>query len=322
MTKPKKTDEEFFDERLNFILESAKSLKQIESQYTDEYNDHSVLKLICINYWLGFFLPICESKLRRQHGYQIAYVDTMAGSGITSTKRQNDCFCGSCPGSVISSQKIGIPFDLVIGVEKESQKAIALRTRLKSIFPEEKITVFNDDINEVSQSIADRLQNKTVSYIVIDPQALHGMTWNALKPLLSCKGDAMITWFENEAWRVKTAAISETDHPAVNAEIARMTELFGVGWQSTRNADELTQLFINRVLYSCGKHAYAKVKVPRQNKGYYWMILFTGNFQNAEKLAAEWENQVRKRIESSTGKDVSQLLDVKTGRQSTLFSEF
>jgi three-Cys-motif partner protein len=319
MTKTKKTDEEFFDERLSFILESAKSLKEIDSYLTDEYNDHSVLKLICINYWLGFFLPICEKQLRQPHNYKIAYVDTMAGCGVTSTKRKNDCFCGSCPGSILSSQKINIPFDLVIGVEKEFQKARALEARLNSIFAPEKIIVFNNDINSVSHNIASHLQNKTVSYIVIDPQGLQGMTWNALKPLLSCKGDAMVTWFENEAWRVKTAAVSGTDHPATKAEIVRMTELFGDGWQSTKTAEELTQRFINRVLFECGKHAHAKVKIPRQIKGYYWMILFTGNFQNAQMLASEWENQVRKRIESSAGKEVSQLLDVKTGRQSTLF---
>jgi spore photoproduct lyase len=231
-------------------------------------------------------------------------------------------YCGSCPGSILSSQKIGIPFDLIIGVEKESQKAIALEARLRSILPPEKIKVFNADIDAVSQTVANHLQNKTVSYIVIDPQALQGMTWSALKPLLSCKGDAMVTWFENEAWRVKTAAVSVTDHQATKAEIARMTELFGEGWQNTKTSDELTLQFINRVILECGKHSHAKVKIPRQTSGYYWMILFTGNFQNAQKLASEWEKQVRKRIDSATGKDLSMLLDVKTGRQRTLFSGF
>ena len=69
MTKPVKTDDEFFDERLKLVIWNLrKFLKQIGSNITDEYNDHSILKLICINYWLGFFLPICEKQLRRPHG--------------------------------------------------------------------------------------------------------------------------------------------------------------------------------------------------------------------------------------------------------------
>jgi len=316
----KKSDEEFFNERLNSILEWGNRLKQINSECTDKYNDHSVLKLICINYWLEIFLPICEKQLRQKYKYKIAYIDTMAGCGVTSSKRENDCFCGSCPGAVLSSRYLEIPFDLVIGVEIDSIKATILENRLKTVIAPEKVRVINNDINAVSSQIADYLQkNRTVSYIVIDPQALQGMTWGALKPLLSCKGDAMVTWFESEAWRVRSAALSETNHAAAQTEILRLNELLGEGWQQARSSEELTQLFINRVLSECGKKAYAKAYIPRQPAGYYWMILFAGDFQNAQKLATAWEQNVNKRIGSSHGKDISSLLDVKSGRQKSLF---
>jgi three-Cys-motif partner protein len=316
----KKTDEEFFDERLSSILEWGKSLKKINSECTDEYDDHSILKLICINYWLGIFLPICEKQLRQKWHYKIAYIDTMAGCGVTSSKRENDCFCGSCPGAIISSQYMEIPFDLVVGVEIDSNKATILENRLKTVIAPEKVQVFNNDINAVSSQIADYLQkNRTVSYIVIDPQALQGMTWGALKPLLSCKGDAMVTWFESEAWRVRSAAVSESNHAAAKSEIIRLNELLGEGWQQARSPEELTQIFISRILSECEKQAYAKVYIPRQPTGYYWMILFTGKFNEAQKLASEWENNVKKRIESSHGQEISSLLDVKSGRQSPLF---
>jgi three-Cys-motif partner protein len=316
----KKTNEEFFDERLSSILEWGKNLKQTNPECTDEYNDHSILKLICINYWLGIFLPICDKQLRQKFHYKIAYIDTMAGCGVTSSKRENDCFCGSCPGAIISSQLLEIPFDLVVGVELDANKATILESRLKTIITPEKVQVINNDINAVSSQIANFLQNnRTVSYMVIDPQALQGMTWGALKPLLTCKGDAMVTWFEIEAWRVRSAAVSESNHAAAKAEIIRLNELLGEGWRQARTPEELTQIFINRVLSECEKQAYAKVYIPRQPTGYYWMILFTGKFNEAQKLASEWENNVKKRIESSHGKDISSLLDVKSGRQSSLF---
>ncbi len=314
-----KTDEDFFEERLSSILKWGQTLKEIDPTCTDQYNDHSILKLICINYWLGIFLPICEQKLRRKWKYKIAYIDTMAGSGVTSSKRENDCFCGSCPGTIISSEYMEIPFDLIIGVEIDSRKATILERRLKTIITPEKVIVLNNDINAVASQIAANLQKEyTVSYIVIDPQALQGMTWSALRPLLSCKGDAMVTWFENEAWRVRSAAVSESGHAAAQADTSRMTELLGEGWQYAKSPEELTQLFINRVLSECDKQAFAKVRIPRQPSGYYWMILFGGKFENAQKLVDEWEINVRKRIESSTGKELTTLLDIKTGRQKTL----
>jgi len=269
---------------------------------------------------LGIFLPICEKQLRQKYHYKIAYIDTMAGCGVTSSKRENDCFCGSCPGAILSSQYMEIPFDLVVGVEIDSNNATILENRLKTVIAPEKVNVINDDINAVSSQIADHLQkNRTVSYIVIDPQALQGMTWSALKPLLSCKGDAMVTWFESEAWRVRSAAMSESNHAAAQSEILRLTELLGEGWQKAKSPEELTQMFINRVLFECGKKAYAKAYIPRQLAGYYWMILFAGDFQNAPKLVAAWEQNVNKRIRSSHGQDISSLLDVKSGRQKSLF---
>jgi three-Cys-motif partner protein len=316
----KKTDEEFFNERLNSILEWGQKLKQINSECTDEYNDHSVLKLICINYWLGIFLPICDKQLRQKYNYKIAYIDTMAGCGVTSSKRENDCFCGSCPGAIVSSEYMDIPFDLVVGVEIDSNKATILENRLKIVIEPKKVRVINNDINNVSSQIADCLQrNRTVSYMVIDPQALQGMTWAALKPLLSCKGDAMVTWFESEAWRVRSAALSESNHAAAQSDILRLNELLGEGWQQARSPEELTQIFINRVLFECGKTAYAKAYIPRHPAGYYWMILFAGKFKNAQKLATAWEQNVNKRIQSSHGQEISSLLDVKSGRQSSLF---
>jgi hypothetical protein len=49
------------------------------------------------------------------------------------------------------------------------------------------------------------------------------------------------------------------------------------------------------------------------------MILFAGKFKNAQKLATAWEQNVNKRIQSSHGQEISSLLDVKSGRQSSLF---
>ncbi len=318
----KKTNEEFYEQSLSFNSEIAKKTKDIDSSVTDEYNDHSILKLICITYWVGIFTPICDNQLRQRYGYRIVYVDTMAGSGITSTKRAGDCFAGSCLSTVYVARKQGFPFDKVIAVEINKTKAETLNKRLHALFPSDKsIEIYNEDIIDVADRIANKLKNQTVSYIVIDPQGLRGITWKALKPLLSCKGDAMLTWFEAEAWRVRGPAVTDVEHRAQLSDIERLNELFGSGWRNASSAEELTLTLINRVLSECNKTAYGIVKIPRK-KGYFMMILFTGEYRNAKKLAMQWEMNVQKRIQSAYGKDISSLLEVSSGRAKTLFDDY
>ena len=309
---PKK-DEEFFETSLDFFVENGNTLQKICPDSVDEYNDHSLLKLISLAYWVGFFSPIAYRQLKEKYGYRIAYVDTMAGSGVTSTKRSGDYFCGSCPGALLSARKF--PFDLVFAVEIDPKKGDALKKRLETLLPQQDVTVFNKDIADVSQGIAQELQHKTISYIVIDPQAFQGMTWAGIGPLLHCKGDAMVTWFEAEFWRMKCAACSQNEHQALEAGGQRLTELLGNDqWKNAQSAEELTKIFITRVLNDCDKTAHAKIKIPRSEGGYYWMILFT----KAAKLADEWKKHVEKRINSAHGRDIAVLLDVKAGRTSTL----
>jgi len=316
--KPHKSDEEFYDERIRFFLENGSIFQKICPTCVDEYNDHSLLKLISIMYWIGIFSPIVHRQLRDNFDYRIAYVDSMAGSGVTMAKRANDYFCGSCPGALLSAIKHNCPFDLMIAVEIKPEKADALKQRINTITPQPNITVHTKDILEISQDIAQELQKRTISYIVIDPQALKGMTWAGIGPLLKCKGDAMVTWFEAEAWRLRRAASSPKEHQAAEASKERLTELLGEEWKNVQSAEGLTDLFIKRVIHECGKTAYAQVKIPRLDGGYYWMILFTGMPKNPQKLVDEWKTNVDRRINSVYGRGIPSLLDVKAGRISTL----
>jgi three-Cys-motif partner protein len=299
----------------------GKNFKKICPESVDEYKPHSLFKLISIAYWVGIFSPIAHRQLKEKFGYQIAYVDTMAGCGVTSTSRERsvDFFCGSCPGALLSASIRKFPFDLVFAVEIDSQKGIALQKRLETLLPQQNVTVFNKDIADVSQEIAQKLQYHTISYVVIDPQAFQGMTWAGISPLLNCKGDAMVTWFEAECWRIKCSAIAQNEHQAAEASGERLTEFFGTEqWKNAQSPEELTTLFVERVLCDCGKTAFAKIKIPRSDGGYYWMILFTGKFPKAANLVDEWKKHMEKRINSAHGQDIAVLLDVKAGRTLTL----
>lgn len=311
----KKTNSEFFDERLDFYLGHGKTLKEICPEIVEAYNDHSLLKLISVHYWVGIFSPIVHRRIRERFNKDVVYVDTMAGSGVTSSDRAGDFFCGSCPGAVLRASELGFPFDFVHAVEIKKDKAEILKQRLSSITNPSKLQVWDTDIYNVSSDIAKMLKG-TVSFSVIDPHGFQGMTWEGISPLLSCWGDAMVTWFEPNAWRHKNAA--EADHAAAEGDKKRFDELFGSrNWMKTDSAQELTQLFIDRVIAECGKTNAESVKIPKQGGGHYLMILFTGN-PSAEKPAKEWKENLERRINSAQGREISSLLDVKAGRLSSL----
>lgn len=282
----------------------------------DEYNDHSLLKLIAITYWIGIFSPISHSQLKQKYGYDVVYVDTMAGSGITKTQREGDYLCGSFPSAALRASDPGYPFDKLIGVEIDSEKATTLKKRLKSLNFDKEVKIFDKDILEVAEDVVTHMGSLSVSYIVIDPQALKGMTWAAIGPLLGCKGDAMVTWFEHEAWRVKTAALSGGRSAQGNAK--RLDELFGTGWRTTSEPEDLTQLFIQRVLNETQKVAAESIVIEDASGKHYKMILFAGNFPKAKHLVMEWKKHMEKRLGSDKGRNISRLLDIKARRQAGL----
>ncbi len=309
----RKTDDEFFDESMEFFIQNGTDLKNIYPEIVNEYNDHSLLKLISMTYWVGIFSPIAHRQLRQRHGYEIVYVDTMAGSGVTKTKREGDYFCGSCTGAVLSARKIGFPFDRVIAVEIDPNNARALERRLKYIDPNVELLMHNEDISQVSDLIVKEVELGCVSYMVIDPEGFEGMTWKSIGPLLTCKGDAMMTWFEMDAWRMRGVALSRSRNANTIGE--RLTELVGSEeWKDVSQPSDLTDVLVRRILRETKKEAAECIDIEDRRGKHYKMILFAGKFQNSQKLTMEWKRNMEKRLGSSSGRNIEKLLDRKTGR--------
>jgi three-Cys-motif partner protein len=312
------SDEEFYDQSLNFWVEHGKELRRICPECTNEYNDHSLLKLIGFTYWVGIFLPIIHKKFRKRHGYRICYIDIMAGSGVTSTKRAGDYFCGSCPGVLLSSKAKNILFDLVIAIEIDKKKAIALKKRLDFLNISSEIEVVQKDINECIEEIITKIkEERSVSYIIIDPEGYEGLFWATIEPLLKLKGDLMLNWFEHDLWRIRGAALSEAANENVKEfHIKRLNELFGgESWREAYSSSHLTDMFIVRLTSISDKNIAEVVTIPRV-AGDFKLILLTN--EHVKDQAKDWAKRVTERINSIHGKEISKLLDVKAGRQKSL----
>lgn len=255
--------------------------------------------------------------MKDKYGYEVVYVDTMAGSGVTRTKRAGDYLCGSCPAALSAALRKGFPFDRIIGVEIDPVKAKTLRSRLKSLSPGHTISIYEKDIFEVSHLIVNKIKTNSISYIVIDPQALKGMTWAAIGPLLRCKGDAMVTWFEDAIWRVKEAALSGGKSSKGNEE--RLTELLGsMTWKTADTPSDLTGIFIKRVLTETEKSVAKTIDIEDNLGRHYKMVLFVGRCREAKHIADEWKKHMKNRLGSEKGRNIARLLDKKAGRYTDL----
>jgi three-Cys-motif partner protein len=242
----------------------------------------------------------------------------MAGSGVTSTQRAGDFFCGSYPGVLLSPSAKKYPFDFSIAVEKDPARAQALESRLKSLGLSTNIIVIPKDINESIPEIMDAVsKEKTISYTIIDPEGYKGLYWSTIEPFLKLKGDLMLNWFEDDLWRVRGAALSiKTDAQTRETHIKRLNELIGTeAWADVTSASELTGLFESRLLSSVDDAIIREVVIPR-SQGDFKLILLSDKI--VEKQAEEWAQHVSKRINSIHGKDISKLLDAKAGRLPTL----
>lgn len=267
---------------------------------------------------MGIFNPIVHKNFREPHKYKIIFIDAMAGSGVTSTRDKGDCFCGSCPGVLLSATKRNFPFDSVIAVEINVNKAKTLEKRLESIDMPTDINVIPKDINQCYKDIIDLVnKEKSMSYTIIDPEGYEGIHWNTIVSLISLRGDSMLTWFEHDVWRMRGAALSkETPANTKDSDIKRLNEIFGGDyWQLAKSKQNLTKLFIERLLSSTGKSVAETITIPRTS-GEFQLILFTN--ESAKHKANEWARRVSEKINSIHGQSISNLLDVKTGRNTSL----
>jgi len=314
MTK-KKSDYDFIKESIEKSIERAKELQKIDPDVFDEYDDHSLLKLICIQYWIGFFTPIV-AKHFQSRGKPMIFVDSMAGSGITKTKK-GISLCGSSPGALISANDKKHPFDYLVSVEIDDNKASTLEKRLDKIKNNTKVYVIHNDIKNVSQDLKDKLK-KSIAFTLIDPQAFKGISWDSISPLLCTRGDIMVSWFEWELWRMRCSALSDTNPSSANATMGRITNLLGnEDWKNEDDPEELTNIFIKRVLNECQKEHAEVFKIKRVSGGnYFKMILFTNN--KAKKAAMKWKANMERRLSHMNYDALSTLLDVGEGKMISL----
>ncbi len=308
-----KSNQDFWDEALEFFLSWGDRLRPVGST-SDVYNDHSVIKLIAMTYWVGIFVPIVRKNLVERYGYKMVYIDTMGGSGVTTTRRMNDCFLGSCPAAMIAAEQRGNPFDGVIAVEVDGPRARALEERIRSVRSSTETRIFNEPLSAVASQIHDWFAERATSFAFIDPEGFQGMTWEGIFPVLSLKGDAMVTWFEADAHRLRGAALA--GGPSAAADAARMDDLFGNDqWRSAKLAPQLTALFCERVASEAGKLEAREFEVEDRERGRYKLLLFAGSGCPAH-LPDEWVKQMSRRL--PPGIDIATLVDRKKGRATGL----
>ena len=246
----------------------------------------------------------------------MVYIDSMAGCGITKTK-SGTILCGSSPSVLLTSIEKKYPFHSLVAVEIDKFKAESLKARLDSIKETAIITVINDDINNVANELCSSLAT-SFCLVFIDPQAFQGMKWVSLKPLLCLKGDVMVNFFEGELFRMKGSGLSDDNPASAKATSDRIDDLLGThDWIKCNKAEELTEIFINRIKSECGKEHHEEYKIYRSSSGnYYKILLFTS--KKVEQQAKRWKENMERRLSGIDYDSLSMLFEIKEGKTASL----
>ena len=167
-------------ERLEILLNIGK--KVLHEEPTNEYGSHTALKLISVNYYSAVFSGIVRHPNMKAMGFDGAvYLDLFAGSGLVKLSDTGDYIAGSTLCALSNSKG----FDFCVAVEKNKEKADALRKRLAIVSPSNQFEVINDDCNECIDkviSIINAKYKKPIVLAFIDPEGME-IRWNTLKKL-------------------------------------------------------------------------------------------------------------------------------------------
>ena len=181
-------------------------LAEVGDNKFNEFKEWSLLKLICLDYFLCPYLRIVgKLKEEESRGMRLFYIDPFAGTGLNRVPNEDVIFAGS-PLVAIHGTKRMLEkykmrkFDEMIFCDLKYgdilEKRINYLSRAEDFsWVKDTVKIYKGDANEIIYEISDEIeQEKMKNYLAfVDPYKWE-ISWDSLERLLEIKyGDLMIT---------------------------------------------------------------------------------------------------------------------------------
>jgi len=318
---PKKLDIEKVKEFIEIVRILPNSFL-IKNKVYNEFESWSLLKLFALYYIEGPYLRIVTSQLKRKHSEEcsIIYIDMFAGSGVN--KIDSNFFLGSPLLTIKIATKMKCYFDKLFFLEKEQNYVSALEKRIKELINIEKIKwiegryeIFPGDANKNIEKILKNLDKKIINCLIfIDPNKAEHQ-WQSVEKLLNLRGDVLIT-FQSLLIAKEIGKAKSSHHPITKEKKEELARCLGVSEEKLLELDDeekVRKYYIQKVK-SCKK--FVDTIQVKSGKGYSYYLIFGSSRENPP-----WKpiiTSVKRYIESATGKEMKQFINVLLGKQLSL----
>lgn len=119
----------YIQSRIEGLKEDSEEFYSLAPERTNDFDTWSALKLILHSATVNMYTTV----FRKNHYYDLYYIDALAGSGVSTHDDQERCFLGS---PLIAAKSATVPFEKMYFVEANEELADALETRLEYAFQE------------------------------------------------------------------------------------------------------------------------------------------------------------------------------------------
>lgn len=174
--------------RVKKLVEIAKPHKAIYPDVFYDTGPWSIIKLLALLRFVNIYTKIIKAPRQRRFFRNMYYIDLLAGSGLCRIASKGDVIAGS---ALIACTECYHPFDKYFLVEKNPQKAEALRARFETITQD--FDFFNYDCNECIDEIMDDIGERDHYLAFVDCEGLD-VSWSTMQSLFAKNGDVLFNF--------------------------------------------------------------------------------------------------------------------------------
>jgi len=312
---------EYIQNRIEGLTEGSDKYLRLSPGNVNDFDTWSALKLILHSTTVNMYTTVLADNPNFKDLY---YIDALAGSGV-SQYEDGRCFLGS---ALMAAKMACAPFAKMYFIEQDPEFARALEMRLQHAFnqPGNEFTepreweVIEGDANEEIPKIVDEMwerfdQNRGMNYLAfIDNQGMD-VKWPAIEKLTPKPyGDLLVNLPISQAIGRNVGVNPETVSEFYGMDITEEVDTSNGG-----SRDRLHQLYLDR-LKGRDRQVQVNTRVDANVGSYYYDMIYATREISGGNGYENTIEYVKEFIEQVHAGDVSVIMDILEGDQSTLAS--
>jgi len=179
---PTKSNEAWLKDKLVDLLAWAKEVGTVSPDSFQEYRYHTALKLAALAHAVDVFSTVARHYVDDGRFASSVFLDLFAGSGLNAIDRQHHL-----AGSSIIAAKATRPFDRIVSVEADSDKAKVLSKRLKAAGVRHYKVITGDCNEQIAEALKFAGGKRSLVFLCVDPEGLEAR-WATIQRVSSNYG--------------------------------------------------------------------------------------------------------------------------------------